>query len=49
MKGARMLVISPRGVNFGFWSQLGYSGQNAITLFVLTVKVSFRVVHKENK
>ena len=25
-----MLVISLSGVNFGFWSHLGYSGQNAI-------------------
>ena len=25
-----MLVVSLRGVNFGFWSQLGCSGQNAI-------------------
>ena len=24
------LVVSLRGVNFGFWSHLGYSGQNAI-------------------
>ena len=30
MKGAGMLFISLRGVNFGFWSFLGYSGQNAI-------------------
>ena len=30
MKGAGMLVVSLRGVNFGFWSHLGYSGQNAI-------------------
>ena len=30
MKGVGMLVVSPRGVNFGFWSHLGYSGQNAI-------------------
>ena len=29
--GGWMLVISPRGVNFGFWSHLGCSGQNAIT------------------
>ena len=28
--GVGMLVVSPRGVNFGFWSHLGYSGQNAI-------------------
>ena len=26
MKGARMLVVSLRGVNFGFWSHLGCSG-----------------------
>ena len=25
-----MLVISLRGVNFGFWSYLGYSGQSSI-------------------
>ena len=31
VKGVGMLVISLRGVNFGFWSHLGYSGQNAIT------------------
>ena len=30
MKGAGMLVASFRGVNFGFWSHLGCSGQNAI-------------------
>ena len=31
MKGARMLVVSLSGVNFGFWSHLGCSGQKAIT------------------
>ena len=30
MKVVGMLVFSLRGVNFGFWSQLGCSGQNAI-------------------
>ena len=30
MKGVGMLVVSLRGVNFGCWSHLGYSGQNAI-------------------
>ena len=30
MKGAGMLVVSLRGVNFAFWSHLGCSGQNAI-------------------
>ena len=29
-KGAGMIVVSLRGVNFGFWSHLGCSGQNAI-------------------
>ena len=28
MKGAWMLDVSLRGVNFGFWSHLGGSGQN---------------------
>ena len=30
MKGAGMLIVSLRGVNFRFWSHLGCSGQNAI-------------------
>ena len=30
MKGVGMLVVSLRGVDFGFWSHLGCSGQNAI-------------------
>ena len=30
MKGVGMLVVSLRGVNFGFLSHLGCSGQNAI-------------------
>ena len=30
MSGAGMLAVSLRGVNFGFWSHLGCSGQNAI-------------------
>ena len=30
MKGLGMLVVSLRGVNFGFWSHLGCSGQLAI-------------------
>ena len=30
MKGVRMLVVLLRGVNFGFLSHLGCSGQNAI-------------------
>ena len=30
MKGAGMLVVSLRGVNFKFWSRLGWSAQNTI-------------------
>ena len=30
MKGAGMLVVSLRGVNFRFWSRLRCSGQNTI-------------------
>ena len=30
MKGVGMLVVSLRGVNFGFWCHLGCSGLNAI-------------------
>ena len=30
MKGAGMLVVSLRGVNFRFWSRLGCSGKNTI-------------------
>ena len=30
MKGVGMLVVSLRGLNFGFWSHLGCSGQNTI-------------------
>ena len=44
MKWVAMLVVSLRGVNFGFWSHLGYSGQNAI---ILAVKVSFRVAREK--
>ena len=40
MKGVGML----RGVNFGFWSHLGCSGQNT---FILAVKVSFRVAREK--
>jgi len=31
MEWTWMLVVSLRGVNFGFWSRLGCSGQNVIT------------------
>ena len=30
MKGAGVLVVSLRGVNFGIWSHLGCSGKKAI-------------------
>ena len=30
VKGAGMVVVSLRGINFGFWFHLGCSGQNAI-------------------
>ena len=30
MKGMGMLVVSLRGVKFGFWSPLSCSGENAI-------------------
>ena len=30
MNGVGMLVVSLRGVNLGFWSHLGCSGQDAI-------------------
>ena len=30
MKEVRMLVVSLRGVHFGFWSHLGCTRQNAI-------------------
>ena len=46
MNGVGMLVVSLRGVNFGLWSQLGCSGQNAI--IYLAVKVSFRVSREKN-
>ena len=29
MKQTGMLVVSLRGINFGFWYRLGYSGQSA--------------------
>ena len=45
MKGVGMLVVSLRGVNFGFRSRLGCSWQK--TLLHLAVKVSFRVALEE--
>ena len=44
MKGVGMLVVSLRGIHFGFWSHLGCSGQ---TPSYLAVKVSFRVAREK--
>ena len=43
MKGVGMLVVSLRGVNFGFWSQ-GVLGK---TPLYVAVKVSFRVAREK--
>ena len=43
-KGVGMLVVSLRGLNFGFWSHLGCSGKNPL---YLAVKVSFRVAREK--
>ena len=45
VKGAGMLVVSFRGVNYGFWFHFGCSGQNAN--ISLTIRVSFRVAREE--
>ena len=47
MKVVRMLVVSLRGVNFGFWSHLECSGQNAIIFSREAIKVSFRVAREK--
>ena len=39
MKGVGMLVVSLRGVNFGFCSHLGCFGQNAIIFRVAREKI----------
>ena len=43
LKGVGMLVVSLRGVNFGFWSQ----GVLDKTPTYLAVKVSFRVAREK--
>ena len=50
MKGVGMLVVSLRGVNFGFWSHLGCSGQKNIEiyLFVMYIFNSFYLLHSYN-
>ena len=47
MKGVGMLVVSLRGINFGFLSHLGCCGQNAIIKYYLAMKVSFRVAREK--
>ena len=50
MKGEGMLVVSLRGVNFGFCSHLGCSGENdTICSPYAAVKVSFRVRVRDAK
>ena len=44
MKVVGILVVSLRGVNFGFWSHLGCSGQNAI---IFSREVSFRLAREK--
>ena len=44
MRGAGMVVVSLKGVNFGFWYNFGCSGHGAI---IVVAKVSFRVVNEE--
>ena len=39
-----MLIVSLRGVNFGFWFHSGCSGQN---ILYVTIKVSFRVARED--
>ena len=51
MKGAGKLVVSEslRVVNFGFWSHLVFSGQNAIICPYVAVKVSLGLHAKKYK
>ena len=37
MKGVGMLVVSLRGVNFGFWPHLGCSGQKNIEIYIYLI------------
>ena len=46
MKWVGMPVVSPRGINFRFWSHLGVQGK---TPSYLAVKVSFRVTREKKK
>ena len=42
MKQTGMLVVSLRGVNFGFWSRLGCSGQSANIFLPPRSRLGFR-------
>ena len=46
MKQTGMLVVLLRGVNFGFWSRLGCSGQSAK---IYAAKVSFGVPRRNTE
>ena len=46
MKQTGILVVSLRGVNFGFWSHLQCSGQSAN---ILCTEVSFRVPQRNTE
>ena len=39
LNGVGMLVVSLRGINFGFWSHLGCSRQNAIIFSLENKKI----------
>lgn len=43
-KGTGMLIILPRGVNYGLWTDFGCSGLSAN---ISAIEVLLRVVHKE--
>ena len=53
MKQTGMLVVSLRGVNFGFWSRLGCSGQSASILcrqgFVWGSTKRHRIMRRETE
>ena len=42
MKQTGMLVVSLRGVNFGFWSRLGCSGKSAKYFMLPRSRLGFR-------
>ena len=46
MKQTGMLVVPLRGINFGFWSRLGCSGQSAN---ILCCQVLFRVLRRNTE